>query len=327
MPRLLAVCFSFFFFAQLSPAQDISGSSDHPVIGRYPGSTIEWYAVENHRPYRVPTGTVTGYRQIDTWIETEGRVTRIYYALDGGARSHGEVYKNYLDALTNADFTILAEGSTNEAAHGTGVGSRQWREVLFMNNSWNDPRGAVNEMVRGSATTGGGGSIVARKERAEGTAYVIVSVYQFRADRIGTLVDIVEVEKAETGLIVVDAEAIGKGIHEYGRVVLDGILFEFDRAGIMPESREALDQIALYLRSNHGKKFYVVGHTDSRGAFPYNLSLSSSRANAVVETLIKDYDISGDRLEAHGVGSLAPVFSNSTDPGREKNRRVELVER
>lgn len=307
-------------------ARDIEGGQDHPIITRYPGSTIQWYTVDNHRPYRVPTGPVTGYRQIEEAIETEGRVTRIYYALDGGARSDSEVYKNYREALAAAGFEILAEGLSPAGDRGVGVGSRKWREVLLLGNPWNDASGAVNEMARGSATSGGGGAIVARKERAAGTAYVLVTVYQYRADRIGTLVDVVEVAQAETGLIVVDAEAIGAGIAESGRVVLDGILFDFDKATLKPESKAALDQIAAYLKTQPDKRFHVVGHTDSKGAFAYNQGLSADRARAVAAALVKDYGIAAERLTPHGVGPLAPVFANSSDAGRDKNRRVELVE-
>ena len=307
-------------------AQDVEGSQDHPIITRYPGSVIQWYSVENHRPFRLPIGPITGYRTIDDWIDTEGRVTRIYYALEGGARTHDEVYLNYKEALEKADFEILAEGLAPAGTRGGPVGSRQWREVYLLNNPANS-NGAVNNMGSGSATSGGSGTIIAKKERPEGTAFVAVTVYQFRDDHVATLVDIVEVAQAETGLIVVDAAAIGRGIEEKGRVVLDGVLFDFDKATLMAESKAALDEIAKYLKANSSQPFYVVGHTDSKGTLEYNQKLSSDRAKAVVDALVKDYGIAADRLSGHGVGPLVPVFTNESDAGRERNRRVELVER
>ena len=89
----------------------------------------------------------------------------------------------------------------------------------------------------------------------------------------------------------------------------------------------ALDAIATYLKAQPDKKFYVVGHTDSKGTFAYNRKLAADRAHTVAATLKQDYGIDSDRLEPHGVGPLVPVFSNQSDAGREKNRRVELVER
>lgn len=306
---------------------DVDGSADHPMISRYPDSTIEWYQVENHRDYFVPTGPVTGYRHIDQGELVAGRVTRIYYALDGGDRSDREVYQNYLDGLSTAGMEILAQGYEPAGGRSAGVGSRKWRQVLFLNNAWNDSGAAVNDMVSGSSTSGGGGSIVARKERAAGTAYVVVTVYRFREDRVATLVDVVEVKAAESGLVIVDAEAIGAGIEEKGRVVLEGLFFDYDKASLTAASDPALKEIAVFLKANPDKRFYVVGHTDAKGTFSYNYGLSGDRARAVVKAMTKRFEVDAARLEAHGVGPLVPVFSNDSDAGRERNRRVELVER
>ncbi len=307
-------------------AQDVAGSKDHPVITRYPGSVIRWYTVENHLAYRVPTGPVTGYRQIAKGLDVEGQVTRIYYTLDGSARTDDEVYRNYHDALARAGFELLAAGYVAAGKRSAGVGSRQFREVLFAENPFNDSRGAVNEMVRGSATSGGGGVVVARKARAADTVYVVASVYRFREDRISTLIDVIEVAAAETGLVSVDADAIGAGIRDNGRVVLDGLLFDFNKATLQAASAPTLAQIATYLRTVPTKRFFVVGHTDAKGTVAYNQDLSTARARAVVEALVRDHGIPSAQLEAHGVGQLAPVFTNGTEAGRARNRRVELVE-
>lgn len=304
---------------------DADGVVEHPMLERYPGQVIAWQHIENHQQYKVAAGPVTGYRTISDWIETEGRVTRTFYEYKGQDRTFSEVYKNYLEALSAADFEIIGEGLSPDRK-GAGVGSRQWMEVTFHANPTTKP-GAVGTMFSGTSSSGGAGAIIARKERATGTAYVVVYVEQHSRDYVGTLIDIVEVEAAETGLVVVDPEAIGSDITEYGRVVLDGIVFDFDKATIKEESRAALDAIATYLDANPEKQFYVVGHTDSKGTFAYNRKLSSDRAMAVADALIKGYDIDSKRLEPHGVGPLMPVFSNESEGAREKNRRVELVER
>lgn len=88
-----------------------------------------------------------------------------------------------------------------------------------------------------------------------------------------------------------------------------------------------LEAIAEFLTANPETKFYVVGHTDSDGTFSYNTKLSSDRAAAVVTELQTRYEIAADRLEPHGIGPLSPVFSNGENAGKDKNRRVELVER
>ncbi|MEM7501846.1 MAG: OmpA family protein [Pseudomonadota bacterium] len=311
--------------APTSLAQDIDGVIEHPMIERYPDQVIAWQHIENYQPYRVATGPVTGYRAIGDWIETEGRVTRTFYKLEGENRSYSEVYKNYLDALKVENFEVLGEGFSADRQGGA-IGSRQWMEVTFRANPATKP-GAVGTMFSGTSSSGGAGAIVAVKERAEGTAYVIIYVEQHSRNYVGTLIDIVEVEAAETGLVVVDAEAMGSDINEYGRVVLDGIVFEFDKATLKPESEAALGAIAEYLQDNPERQFYVVGHTDAKGSFAYNRKLSTDRAQAVVDALRQAYNVAADRLEPHGIGPLTPVFSNGTDIGRGKNRRVELVEK
>lgn len=315
---LLCVCLNAF-------AGDIDGVQEHPLVSRYPGQEIRWQHIENYMPYRVPVGPVTGYRQIDDWIETAGRVTRTFYRYQGADRTYGEIYQNYLEAFSAEGFEILGAGNLPDRK-GNGIGSRTWQNVLYAENAATKP-GEVGTMFSGTSSSGGAGSIVARKDRAAGMVYVVLTVEQHSANYVGTLIDVIEVEAVETGLVVVDAEAIGADIEEYGRVVLDGLFFDFDKATLQPQSAQALEQIATFLRDNADKQFYVVGHTDSVGTFSYNQKLSADRARAVVDELMQRYAIGATQLEPHGVGPLTPVFSNGTDAGRERNRRVELVER
>ena len=160
-------------------------------------------------------------------------MTRTFYEYEGEDRSFSEVHKNYLDALTAEGFNILGKGISDDRK-GAAIGSRQWMEVTFRANPATKP-GAVGTMFSGTSSSGGAGTIVASKERAAGTAYVIFYVEKHSKNYVGTLIDIVEVEAADTGLVVVDAEAIGSDIEEYGRVVLHGIVFDFDKATLKAE--------------------------------------------------------------------------------------------
>ena len=321
----LAIACSCWLAIGPAAAEDIEGVIEHPLITRYPGQEIRWQQIENYMPYRVPVGPVTGYRRIDDWIDTEGRVTRTFYRYKGTDRTFSEIYKNYLDALQAQNFEILAQGLSPDR-RGNGPGSNNWIGVLYIANPATKP-GEVGTIFSGTSSSGGAGAIVARKERAAGLVYVVLVVEQHSAEYVGALIDVVEVEAAETGLVVVDPEAIGSDIDEYGRVVLNGIVFEFDKATLKPESEQALQAIATYLGANPDKSFYVVGHTDSVGSFAYNQKLSADRARAVADALKTQFGIASERLEPHGVGPLVPVFSNGSDAGREQNRRVELVEK
>lgn len=319
---LLVITLTWMASAQ---AEDIEGIQEHGLVSRYPGQEIRWQQIENYMPFRVPAGPVAGYRQIKEWIDTEGRVTRTFYRYKGTDRSYSEFYLNYLQALEAQGFEILGKGVSADRK-GVDVGSRSWSEVYFIANPASKP-GEVGTFFSGTSSSGGAGAIVARKERAAGTVFVIIGVEQHSADYVGTLIDIIEVEAAETGLVVIDPEAIGASLQEYGRVVLDGIVFDFDKATLKSESDPALTAIAEFLSNNPESTFYVVGHTDSVGTFAYNAKLSADRAAAVAAALQERFGIAAGRLEPHGVGPLSPVFSNGQEAGKEKNRRVELVER
>lgn len=139
---------------------------------------------------------------------------------------------------------------------------------------------------------------------------------------------VVESEQMETGQVQADvrtADELQIAITTGGKTVVPGIYFGSDSDEILPESAEALEQMVLLLENEPDLKVFIVGHTDNRGDFNYNLDLSLHRAESVIEALTDEYSISADRLEAKGVASLAPVATNQTEKGREQNRRVEIV--
>lgn len=104
--------------------------------------------------------------------------------------------------------------------------------------------------------------------------------------------------------------------------VADG--FASGSTEIRPSLAAALDVIAPALVAEPAVAIQVIGHTDSQGSEMVNLSLSISRAEAVVEELRKR-GISLDRMSADGRGEADPLTSNATEEGRARNRRVELV--
>ena len=104
-----------------------------------------------------------------------------------------------------------------------------------------------------------------------------------------------------------------------------GVYFDFGKAEVKPESEPALKEIVKVLTGNPALKIWVVGHTDNVGSVEANLKLSTERAAAVVSTLTGAMGVDPNRLAPFGAGPYAPVAPNTTDEGRAKNRRVELV--
>ena len=125
--------------------------------------------------------------------------------------------------------------------------------------------------------------------------------------------------------VVGNAQVFSNDIRTTGHAAVYGIYFDTGRSDIKPESAAAIAEIAKLLKSDPGLKIHVVGHTDNVGNVDSNIKLSQSRAEAVIQALVKNNGIASQRLRAFGCGQFAPVTTNDTDSGRAKNRRVELV--
>jgi len=125
--------------------------------------------------------------------------------------------------------------------------------------------------------------------------------------------------------VVVNAEVFSNDIRTTGHAAVYGIYFDTGKSNIKPESAQAVAEIAKLLKSDPSLKIHVVGHTDNVGSVDSNIKLSQSRAEAVMQALVKNNGIASARLRAFGCGQFAPVMSNDTEEGRAKNRRVELV--
>jgi OOP family OmpA-OmpF porin len=126
--------------------------------------------------------------------------------------------------------------------------------------------------------------------------------------------------KVATGL----ADTRHKLIEE-GKFSTTGILFDVNSANIKPESNGVLKEIADALTKYPDFKVKIIGHTDSDGSDPANLTLSQKRAAAVKEALVKDFSISESRIVTEGKGETKPVADNKTKEGKMQNRRVEFV--
>jgi OOP family OmpA-OmpF porin len=108
-------------------------------------------------------------------------------------------------------------------------------------------------------------------------------------------------------------------------LLIENILFDFDKADIKPTSQAVLDARAVpLLKQNPDAKVTIVGHTDSTGDERYNEKLSLRRAESVRAYLLAQ-GIDEARLSIAGYGETQPIDTNDTREGRANNRRVEFV--
>lgn len=126
-----------------------------------------------------------------------------------------------------------------------------------------------------------------------------------------------------------DAQTTEQG--ETRLTVPDAVLFALDSAELLPQGRQALDEIAEVIGFHEEAPVAIHGHTDSLGSDAYNQGLSDRRAEAVRRYLVDHVGVDANRLTARGFGESQPAAPNtlpdgSDNPeGRERNRRVEIL--
>jgi chemotaxis protein MotB len=106
------------------------------------------------------------------------------------------------------------------------------------------------------------------------------------------------------------------------------ILFPSGRAELSRPGEMALMEVALILKQFQERRFMIVGHTDNQpvrgGPYKSNWELSTARAVHVTQFLV-DAGLPAMNLIAAGQGEHDPVALNSTETGRQENRRIDIV--
>jgi len=112
-------------------------------------------------------------------------------------------------------------------------------------------------------------------------------------------------------------------------IILNNLLFAYDKATLIPNSKNDLTKLIKYMKNNPTSKILIEGHTDNKGNDEYNLKLSQQRSEQVKKKLIAA-GINKDRIATIGYGETRPMVENelpdgSDNPdGRQLNRRVEI---
>ena len=112
----------------------------------------------------------------------------------------------------------------------------------------------------------------------------------------------------------------------YRKFNLPDLTFALDQYALTKDGMNYLSLVAEELR-REGRDFFVSieGHTDSIGSEVYNQNLSFQRAVSAATHLVLKNGLDPVRMFVKGYGESKPIADNSTEEGRTKNRRVELL--
>lgn len=335
---VIAVMFSLSLFAQDAPrTKDKEGAKDYPGISRYKGAVIQEYNIINYTDF---------YLGLDKPVEKDfrghGKFFNKYLAVKGKLYNNQylipieegimKVYENYKNALTKAGYSILYEEHNQNKCfysedyydyYGKGGFSKFTRDAYGFRCNDQDYYYIVVKGVRDSLDVYVNLFITEVGNYGKDFVSVFQSVIETVPLELG-LVKADNIAQMELGLVKVDN--IAQNIEKTGHSIFYDIHFATGSYKIDSKSDNQISEIAKYLKTHSNKRYYIVGHTDNVGNFSSNMTLSENRAKAVMNELITKYGVNAKQLGAYGVANLAPVTSNSTDKGKARNRRVEIVE-
>ncbi len=325
MARLLGVAALIFSAISIAQPQDVPDSNDPPGMKRYEGSELIGYRAPKFDEYLLPLSPPTSMSPpaYTKSKQVEGLVSYYSYLAPEG-RTPAELYRNYKEEVQRLGLVTLYEKA---------AGQPGWFGPTFDKVAEDSDLAQILAYNEAEERM-----LVGKSKDANPTYYVVfVTSYkdgviperlQARVQKGRALAQLVVIapQQMEKKMTFVNAGEMKQALQDAGKVALYGIYFDTDKDVMKTESQPALEEIAKLLKDNPSLRLHVVGHTDNQGKADYNLDLSRRRAASVVRELTGKMGIAADRLDAFGCGLYSPLAPNSTEDGRAKNRRVELVE-
>jgi len=313
------------------PTGDLKGLTDPPGVKRYAGAVLVYRDDVAYDELKFPSARVRDVAETYPALARSGKRVALQYTLPA-ARSALEVIRNYQQQARVDGFQPVFECSGDTCGAGSG-------QLKFSLVAAIMPPRFFDQIGENSAAACGAYYVTTiryalMENKATGATLAVAasnpeisSSYCSDAfkQQLTVWVSRVEPQAREQQMVALSASDMAKSIDADGRVALYGIYFDTGKADIKPESKASLDQIGELLKQRPDLKLHVVGHTDNVGAVESNMALSKRRAESVVIALTGNYGVNRARLTSNGFASLAPVKTNTTEEGRAKNRRVELV--
>jgi OmpA-OmpF porin, OOP family len=304
-----------------SQYQEKQGGVDHPMVSRFAKSVLTNYGKISFDHVEFPVGA-------NKKEAVEGAIFNYFY-LAPKERTNTEVYRSFKTAFETAGFKLLVACEDERKC--------QDQEMFAHAQRWTNQSNTFDGGYNPTTAMDAGGGyppkfLVAQISSPNGVSTILVTVKSpnssVQAAGFGApyFVQVVESKSLQAGQVVVSTDVLAKALSNDGKIALYGVYFDTGKAIIKEESKAQIDEIGKMLTEKKLLKVHIVGHTDNVGSVEANMSLSKKCADAVVSELIKLFRIEPNRLTAYGVASLNPVTTNSTENGKSKNRRVEIVE-
>lgn len=287
---------------------DVAGSSDYASFQRFPGSTIVDYRQQPSTVYSLPLGRMqraAGTVAPSRAERFQGHLRRITYEIPDGFPA-AEVYGFYREQLLSQGQQALF------SCQGRGCGSSNfWANDVFDNRILYGPE--TNQYYLASTYQG-------VNDESQVAGYAALYVVTRANRRMYAHIDFLELPEAlaaeqREGLNTTP-QALEQRLMRERAVVITGLGFD-DNDELVND--EGIELIVEVMRRNALLEVYVVGHLQENSSLADLQARSAQRARVVLERVVAA-GIDADRMQAHGLGPLAPTCR----PGP-CSQRIELV--
>ena len=169
-----------------------------------------------------------------------------------------------------------------------------------------------------------GNAWLAVGEISGGKSWIDISEVETESERFA-FVRLTDLEAACTSAWPgADLDAIAATNSALKLSLQSNLLFAFDSYVLQDSAMAVVDSVATWINDLGEVDVLVEGHTDSVGTDVYNSQLSRNRSAAVKNALENRTDPTSVTYSTRGLGEAFPVMSNSTEEGRQRNRRVDI---
>ena len=158
---------------------------------------------------------------------------------------------------------------------------------------------------------------------AEQKSFYVENIRGTKNDPMTGMLFPAEIEQRRAQFMSSASTALDTEADDDNVLTLEYVTFETGSAELTELSRYQLDDAVTFLKKNNDVNAVLRGHTDNTGNAEANTVLSERRARAVRDYLVQN-GIQSDRLDHVGFGPSQPAQDNSTEEGRQANRRTEL---
>lgn len=155
---------------------------------------------------------------------------------------------------------------------------------------------------------------------AQGNTWVTVTT---DTGGLSTFVMALQEKPLRQSVTALTAEHFATALKTDGHLALY-LSFDTDQTTLKSDSSPVIAEVVKLMQNDPALRLRIEGHTDNVGSDTHNQALAAGRASSVKSALVV-LKIDATRLETKGFGAAHPLAENTSEAGRIKNRRVELV--